>query len=234
MEKKELISGGDTIDTYASDQQEMLILSFRDVISSDRGRKKDTMPGKGNICCRMSAHIMRILEEKGIATDFVEELGATELAVRKTDPIPLTVAVRNFSAGSFSTRFGTAEGKKLKTAVVEFVWQNTALSCPFLNGYDAIALDLISEDEIEKVVRLSLKINTILVDYLKGIGVDLIDLKLRFGKRNGEPVLSGEISPDTCRLWDTTTHERLDKDRFRRDLGNVMDAYEEVYRRLGI
>ena len=174
------------------------------------------------------------MKKEGIPTHYVEELSDRETAVKKVQIVPLEVIVRNVSAGSFAKRLGMEEGRKLIAPTLEFSYKDDALGDPFINDYYAIALGLATREEIDRITELVFKINEVLCRYLATCGIELIDFKVEFGRYKGQIILADEISPDTCRLWDISTHDKLDKDRFRRDLGNVEDAYQEVFKRLGI
>ena len=178
--------------------------------------------------------MLQMLEEKGIPTHFIEELSDRETAVKKVEIVPLEVIVRNVAAGSFSKKLGIEEGFRLLSPTLEFSYKNDELGDPMINDYYAVAIGAATREEIDKITELVFKINEILVDYFKSIKVDLIDFKVEFGRYKGQIILADEISPDTCRFWDSETHEKLDKDRFRRDLGHVEEAYEEIYRRIGL
>jgi len=234
MEKQELLYEGKAKKVFKTEDPDILIVSYKDDATAFNGQKKGTIVGKGAINNRMTNHIFKLLEEKGVPTDFIEELNDTETAVKKVQIVPLEVIVRNYSAGSFAKKMGMEEGIKFKRPTLEFSYKNDALNDPFINGYYALALDLATEEEIDKIAKYAFKVNDTLIEYFGGLGIDLIDFKIEFGRYKGDIILADEISPDTCRLWDKKTHEKLDKDRFRRDLGNVEDAYQEVFRRLGI
>ena len=182
----------------------------------------------------MTNFLFKKMEEKGIPTHLVEELSDRETAVKKVEIVPLEVIIRNVAAGSFSKKLAVEEGTKLKCPTLEFSYKNDELGDPFINSYYALGLGLATQEEIDKITEYAFKVNDVLIDYFKGIGIELIDFKIEFGRFKGQIILADEISPDTCRLWDINTREKLDKDRFRRDLGNVEDAYQEVFKRLGI
>ena len=182
----------------------------------------------------MTNFIFKKLEEQGVPTHLVEELNDRETAVKKVEIVPLEVIIRNYSAGSFAKKMGMEEGVKFNCPTLEFSYKNDDLGDPFINSYYALALGLASQEEIDAITKYAFKVNEVLKQYFDGLNIDLIDFKIEFGRFHGQIILADEISPDTCRLWDKDTHEKLDKDRFRRDLGNVEDAYEEVFRRLGI
>jgi len=234
MEKQELIREGTAKKIYSTDNSDILILSYKDDISADKENRKDSFPGKGIIDNRISNRLFKVLEQKGLPTDFIEEISPSETAVKNSEMIPLNVIVRNYSAGSFSRNMKVAEGTKLICPTVEFTRKDRLSGDPMINGYYSLALGIATEEEIEKITRYALKINTILTEFFSGIGIDLIDFKMEFGRCKKDLILSDEISPDTARLWDKQTHEKLDRDRFRKNLGNVADAYREVLVRMGL
>ena len=234
MEKKELLYEGKAKKVYTTQNPDVLIVDYKDDATAFNGVKKGTIVGKGVVNNRMTNHIFRMLEEKGIPTHYIEELSDRETAVKKVEIVPLEVIVRNVAAGSFSKKLGIEEGFKLLSPTLEFSYKNDELGDPMINDYYAVAIGAATREEINKITELVFKINEILVDYFKSIKVDLIDFKVEFGRYKGQIILADEISPDTCRFWDSETHEKLDKDRFRRDLGHVEEAYEEIYRRIGL
>ena len=234
MEKLEQLYEGKAKKVYTTEDPDILIVSYKDDATALNGLKKGTIVGKGAINNRMTNHIFKILETKGVPTHYIEELNHTETAVKKVSIVPLEVIVRNVSAGSFAKKMGMEEGIKLKHPTLEFSYKNDELGDPFINGYYALSLDLATNEEIDKIAKYAFKVNDFLLEYFSDLGIDLIDFKIEFGRYKGNIILADEISPDTCRLWDKETHEKLDKDRFRRDLGNVEDAYQEVFKRLGI
>ena len=234
MEKKELLYEGKAKKVYTTENPDVLIVDYKDDATAFNGVKKGTIVGKGVVNNRMTNHIFKMLEEKGIPTHFIEELSDRETAVKKVEIVPLEVIVRNVSAGSFSKKLGIKEGFRLLSPTLEFSYKNDELGDPMINDYYAVAIGAATREEIDKITELVFKINEILVDYFKSIKVDLIDFKVEFGRYKGQIILADEISPDTCRFWDSETHEKLDKDRFRRDLGHVEEAYEEIYRRIGL
>lgn len=234
MEKKELLYEGKAKKVYTTENPDVLIVDYKDDATAFNGVKKGTIVGKGVVNNRMTNHIFKMLEEKGIPTHFIEELSDRETAVKKVEIVPLEVIVRNVAAGSFSKKLGIEEGFRLLSPTLEFSYKNDALGDPMINDYYAVAIGAATREEIDKITELVFKINEILVDYFKSIKVDLIDFKVEFGRYKGQIILADEISPDTCRFWDSETHEKLDKDRFRRDLGHVEEAYEEIYRRIGL
>ena len=233
MRKKELLYEGKAKKVYATDDPEVVIVSYKDDATAFDGQKKGVIVGKGAINNRMTNHLMRKLESAGIPTHFLEELNERETAVRKVEIVPLEVIVRNIAAGHFSSRYGVEEGLVFDEPIVEFSYKNDELHDPLVNDDHAVALKLASREEIGSIREYALRINKLLQEILLAAGVTLVDFKLEFGKtKDGTLVLADEISPDTCRFWDSRTGEKLDKDRFRRDLGNVEDAYREMRRRL--
>ena len=234
MEKKELLYEGKAKKVYTTENPDVLIVDYKDDATAFNGVKKGTIVGKGVVNNRMTNHIFKMLEEKGIPTHFIEELSDRETAVKKVEIVPLEVIVRNVAAGSFSKKLGIEEGFRLLSPTLEFSYKNDELGDPMINDYYAVAIGAATREEIDKITELVFKINEILVDYFKSIKVDLIDFKVEFGRYKGQIILADEISPDTCRFWDSETHEKLDKDRFRRDLGHGEEAYEEIYRRIGL
>ena len=234
MEKKELLYEGKAKKVYTTENPDVLIVDYKDDATAFNGVKKGTIVGKGVVNNRMTNHIFKMLEEKGIPTHFIEELSDRETAVKKVEIVPLEVIGRHVAAGSFSKKLGIEEGFRLLSPTLEFSYKNDELGDPMINDYYAVAIGAATREEIDKITELVFKINEILVDYFKSIKVDLIDFKVEFGRYKGQIILADEISPDTCRFWDSETHEKLDKDRFRRDLGHVEEAYEEIYRRIGL
>lgn len=231
--KKEMLYEGKAKKVYATEDPEVLIVSYKDDATAFNGLKKGTIVGKGAINNRMSNYLMKKLEEEGVPTHFIRELNDTETEVKKVTIVPLEVIVRNIAAGSLSKRLGLPEGTKLKKTVLEYSYKDDALGDPMVNRYHIAAMGWATQEEMDLICRYSLKVNQVLSDYLKELGIELIDFKLEFGRTaEGAIVLADEISPDTCRFWDSVTHEKLDKDRFRRDLGGVEDAYHEILKRL--
>ena len=190
--------------------------------------------GKGVINNRMSNYVMQLLEKEGVPTHFIEEISDRETVVKKVEIVPLEVIIRNVSAGSFAKKLGIEEGRKLLCPTLEFSYKDDALGDPMINSYYALSLGIATQEEIDTITKYAFKVNEVLIKYFESIGIELIDFKIEFGRYHDQVILADEISPDTCRLWDKETHEKLDKDRFRRDLGNVEDAYNEVFKRLGI
>lgn len=234
MEKKELLYEGKAKKVYATEDPDVVIVDYKDDATAFNGEKKGTIVGKGAINNRMTNHVFKLIAEKGIPTHLVEELSDRETAVKKVEIVPLEVIIRNFSAGSFAKKMGMEEGIELKCPTLEFSYKNDDLHDPFINSYYALALDLATQEEIDVISKYAFKVNEVMRKYFAGLGIELIDFKIEFGRCHGQIILADEVSPDTCRLWDKETHEKLDKDRFRRDLGNVEDAYNEVFKRLGI
>ena len=233
MNKLEQIYEGKAKKVFATDDPNVVIVDYKDDATAFNGLKKGTIVGKGVINNKMSNFMMQKLDKVEVPTHYIEQLSDRETAVKKVSIVPLEVIVRNISAGSFSKRYGVEEGIVFEQPTIEFSYKNDELGDPLLNAYHAVALKLATWDEINLIKDYTFKINDFLKTYMKGIGIDLVDFKIEFGKTaDGTIVLADEISPDTCRLWDEKTHEKLDKDRFRRDLGNVEDAYQEIMRRL--
>ena len=216
-----------------TEDPEQLIVSYKDEATAFNGLKKGTIAGKGVINNRMSNLLMQLLEKAGVPTHFIEELSERETLVKRVSIVPLEVIIRNYSAGSFAKRYGVEEGIRFEEPTIEFSYKNDDLGDPLMNSYHALALKLATKEEIETIKRYSFLVNETLSKFWLECGVILIDFKLEFGRlSDGTIVLADEISPDTCRLWDEKTHEKLDKDRFRRDMGGVEDAYSEVMKRL--
>ncbi|MEG2118254.1 MAG: phosphoribosylaminoimidazolesuccinocarboxamide synthase [Clostridia bacterium] len=233
MEKKEMLYEGKAKKVYTTENPEFLIVSYKDDATAFNGLKKGTILGKGVINNRVTNFLMQMLEKKGIPTHFVTEINDSETIVKKVKIVPLEVIVRNIAAGSLAKRLGIEEGVKMKKTVLEFSYKDDALGDPMVNEYHIMAMEYCTKQELDLISNYALKINEILTDYLKSANIELIDFKLEFGKTSdGTIILADEISPDTCRFWDTITHEKLDKDRFRRDLGGVENAYHEILKRL--
>ena len=233
MEKKEQLYEGKAKKVFATEDPQLLIVQYKDDATAFNGLKKGTIVGKGIINNQMSNRLMALLESEGVPTHFVQELSQRETLVKKVSIVPLEVIVRNIAAGSFSKRYGVEEGVVFDQPTIEFSYKNDALGDPLLNTKHALALKVATPEEIKTIERYSLKINEVLKACWLSCGVILVDFKLEFGRlADGAIVLADEISPDTCRLWDSKTHEKLDKDRFRRDLGGVEEAYAEIMKRL--
>lgn len=232
MKQMEQIYEGKAKKVYLTDDPDRVIVSYKDDATAFNGQKRGTIVGKGVVNNKVSNHFFKLLESKGIPTHYVEQLSDRETVVRKVDIVPVEVIVRNKAAGSFTKRMGVAEGTELLCPILEYSYKNDELGDPFINSYYVRALGLATDDEMEKIKTYSFKVNEILSAYLKEFGVELIDFKLEFGRFHGDIILADEISPDTCRFWDIETGKKLDKDRFRRDLGDVEEAYQEIIRRL--
>ena len=233
MEKREQLYEGKAKKVYATDDPNLVIVSYKDDATAFNGLKKGTIVGKGVVNNKVTNHLMQLLEQEGVPTHFVEELSDRDTVVKHVSIVPLEVIIRNISAGSFAKRFGVEEGIVFDEPTIEFSYKNDELGDPLMNAYHALALKLATKEEIETIKAMAFKVNDVLKAFFKAVNVDLVDFKLEFGRLNdGTIVLADEISPDTCRFWDSTTHEKLDKDRFRRDLGNVEDAYSEMMRRI--
>ena len=234
MEQLEMMYEGKAKKVYRTDDEDLLIVDYKDDATAFNGLKKGTIVGKGVVNNRLSNNLMKMLAEKGVPTHFVEELSDRETLVKKVEIVPLEVIIRNTAAGSFSKRYGVEEGTPLKCSTLEFSYKNDDLGDPLMNSYMALALDLATKEEIDTISEMAFKVNEVLKEVFAGVGIELIDFKLEFGRYHGQIILADEISPDTCRYWDMKTHDHLDKDRFRRDLGDAEGAYQEVYRRLGL
>ena len=233
MKKLEQLYEGKAKKVYATANPQLCIVSYKDDATAFNAQKRGTILGKGIVNNRVSNYLMQYLEQHGIPTHYVEELNERETVVKRVQIIPLEVIVRNIAAGSLAKRLGLPEGTKLAATVVEFCYKDDALGDPLLNNSHITALGLASAEELQEITDYALKINQLLGAYLQAVNIELIDFKIEFGKTaGGQIVLADEISPDTCRFWDSTSGEKLDKDRFRQDLGGVEDAYQEVIRRL--
>ena len=233
MNKLAQIYEGKAKKVFLTDDPKVVLVDYKDDATAFNGLKKGSIAGKGAINNRVTNHLMKMLEQKGIPTHFIEELSPRETLVKKVSIVPLEVIVRNIAAGSLSKRLGLPEGTKLQKTVLEYCYKDDALGDPMVNEYHIAAMGWATEQEVALIASYALKVNDILSAYLKDLNIELIDFKLEFGKTmDGTIVLADEISPDTCRFWDSVTHEKLDKDRFRRDLGNVEGAYQEILKRL--
>ena len=230
--KGEQLYEGKAKKVYATNDPDLVIVDYKDDATAFNGEKKGTIAGKGSINNRMTNFMFKLLEKEGIPTHLVEEINDRETIVKKVEIVPLEVIVRNVAAGSFSKKLGIAEGTPLKTPTLEFSYKNDDLGDPFINKYYALGLDLATEEEIETITKYAFKVNDFMLKFFKELNIDLIDFKIEFGRFYDQIILADEISPDTCRFWDSKTHEKLDKDRFRRDMGGVEDAYQEIMRRL--
>ena len=233
MEKKEQLYEGKAKKVFSTDDPNLVIVSYKDDATAFNGEKKGTIAGKGAINNVMSNHMFQLLEQQGVPTHFVEQLSDRETVVKKVSIVPLEVIVRNISAGSFAKRYGVKEGIVFDEPTFELSYKNDDLGDPLMNDYHAIALKLATREEIELIKSMTFKVNEVMKQYFDTLNVTLVDFKLEFGKTaDGQIVLADEISPDTCRLWDKTTGEKLDKDRFRRDMGGVEEAYQEIMKRV--
>lgn len=235
MEKKEQLYEGKAKKVFATDDANLVIVDYKDDATAFNGLKKGTIAGKGVVNNKMSNYLMQLLEKNGVPTHFVEELSDRETLVKKVKIVPLEVIIRNRAAGSICKRLGLEEGMDFTAPSLEFSYKDDELGDPLINSYHAISCGFATKEDVDTITEMAFKINEVLKEYFKSIGVELIDFKLEFGKTaDGTIVLADEISPDTCRFWDIETHEKLDKDRFRRDMGNVEEAYAEVFKRLGL
>ena len=233
MQKMEQLYEGKPKKVYATDDPELCIVDYKDDATAFNGAKKGTISGKGIINNCITNHLMKLLESKGIPTHLVEQLSDRETLVKRVQIIPLEVIVRNIAAGSLAKRLGLEEGHKMSRPVLEYCYKNDALDDPMVNDYHILAMQFATREELNTIADYAFKINEILTNYLSDLGIELIDFKLEFGKTaDGQIVLADEISPDTCRFWDSKTGTKLDKDRFRRDMGGVKDAYQEIMKRL--
>ena len=224
MEIKEQLYEGKAKKVFATDDPDLCVVSYKDDATAFNGKKKGTIVGKGVVNNRMSNFMFKMLEENGIHTHSVEELNDRDTVVKKVEIVPLEVIVRNRAAGSFSKKYGVPEGSDLASPILEFDYKSDPLDDPLVNNYHILALGLATQEEIDQLM----------IDFFKKCNVELVDFKLEFGRFHGEIVLADEISPDTCRFWDLDTHEKLDKDRFRRDMGGVEEAYAEMMKRIGL
>ena len=235
MNKTEQLYEGKAKKVYATEDPNVVIVSYKDDATAFNGLKKGTIAGKGVVNNKMSNYLMQLLEKHGVPTHFVQELSDRETLVKKVTIVPLEVIIRNKAAGSICKRLGLEEGMEFTQPSLEFSYKDDDLGDPLINSYHAISCGFATKEDIDTITEMAFKVNDVLVEYFKTIGVELIDFKLEFGKTaDGQIVLADEISPDTCRFWDIKTHEKLDKDRFRRDLGKVEDAYAEMMKRVGL
>ncbi len=237
MKKGNLLYEGKAKKVYETEDPDILIVDYKDDATAFNGEKKGTIVGKGVVNNRMSNLMFSLLEKAGVPTHFVEELSDRETAVRRVEIVPLEVIIRNIAAGSFSKRYGVEEGRKLSRTVLEYSYKNDDLGDPLINDLHALALDLVTEDELKQIAEMTFKINDVMKEFFDSIGVTLVDFKVEFGRcpaLGNKIILADEISPDTCRFWDKATGEKLDKDRFRRDMGGVEDAYAEMFKRVGL
>ena len=235
MEKKEMLYEGKAKKVYKTDDENLYIVDYKDDATAFNGKKKGQITGKGIINNKMSNFLMKKMAEEGIPTHFVEEISDRETVVKKVTIVPLEVIIRNVAAGSFSKRFGVEEGKALLNPTLEYCLKDDALDDPMINDYQITAIGAATKEDLDVISDLTFKINEFLKKYFASIKIELVDFKIEFGKTpDGQIILADEISPDTCRLWDAETHAKLDKDLFRRDLGDVEEAYIEVAKRMGL
>ena len=235
MTKTKQLYEGKAKKVWATDDENIVIVDYKDDATAFNGIKKGTIAGKGVVNNKMSNYLMQLLEKHGVPTHFVKELSDRETAVKKVTIVPLEVIIRNRAAGSICKRLGLEEGMNFVCPSIEFSYKDDELGDPLINGYHAVSCGFATREEVERIKELAFKVYDVLKEYFASIGVELIDFKLEFGKTaDGTIVLADEISPDTCRFWDIKTHEKLDKDRFRRDLGGVEEAYEEMMKRVGL
>jgi phosphoribosylaminoimidazole-succinocarboxamide synthase len=233
IEKKEQLYEGKAKKVFATNDPDLVIVDYKDDATAFNGEKKGTISGKGVINNRMTNFMFKMLEKEGVPTHLVEEISDRETIVKKVSIVPLEVIIRNVAAGSFSKRMGVEEGKQLLCPILEYSYKNDDLGDPFINDYYALALGIATKEDLDTIAKYAFKVNEFMVKFFKGLNIDLIDFKIEFGKTSdGTIILADEISPDTCRFWDSTTHEKLDKDRFRRDMGGVEEAYQEIMKRL--
>ncbi len=232
MEKQRLLYSGKAKDVYATDDPSLCVVHFRDSATAFNAQKKGEIAGKGELNNSISTHFFKLLESNGVETHLVRQLGAREMLVRRLEIIKVEVVVRNITAGSLSKRLGVPEGQPLPTPVLEYYYKDDALGDPLVNDSHILTFGWASADELNVIAGTAVRVNEILLSALSALNLLLVDFKLEFGRYAGRVILGDEISPDTCRLWDAKTHEKLDKDRFRRDLGGVAEAYQEIYRRL--
>ncbi|MFQ8600979.1 MAG: phosphoribosylaminoimidazolesuccinocarboxamide synthase [Oscillospiraceae bacterium] len=233
MKKVEQLYEGKAKKVFTTEDPELYIVDYKDDATAFNGEKKGTIHDKGIINNRVTNHLMKLLEKNGIPTHLVEEISDRETIVKKVSIIPIEVIVRNIAAGSLSKRLGLPEGTKMKHTVLEYCYKDDDLGDPMINEYHIYALELATKEELDLIAQYSFKVNEVLSEYLKDLNIELIDFKIEFGRTSdGTVILADEISPDTCRFWDSTTGEKLDKDRFRRDMGGVEDAYQEIMKRL--
>ncbi len=231
--KMEQLYEGKAKKVYATNDPDLVIVDYKDDATAFNGEKKGTISGKGVVNNRMTNFMFKMLEKEGVPTHLVEEISDRETIVKKVSIVPLEVIVRNVAAGSFSKKLGIEEGTPLKQPTLEFSYKNDDLGDPFINDYYALGLGLATQEEIDTITKYAFKVNEFMLKFFKELNIDLIDFKIEFGRTSdGTIILADEISPDTCRFWDSTTHEKLDKDRFRRDMGGVEEAYAEIMKRL--
>lgn len=234
MQKREQMYEGKAKKVFATDDVRLCIVSYKDDATAFNGQKKGTIAGKGVVNNQMSNFLFQLLEKAGVPNHFVEELNERETVVKKVEIVPLEVIIRNVAAGSFSKRLGVEEGTDLRCTVLEYCYKNDELGDPMINDSHILACGFATQEELDKISKMAYRVNEVLRVYFAEVGVELVDFKLEFGRFEGDIILADEISPDTCRFWDAKTREKLDKDRFRRDMGNIEEAYQEMSRRLGL
>jgi phosphoribosylaminoimidazole-succinocarboxamide synthase len=232
LQKMEQLYEGKAKKVFATNNPDYVIVDYKDDATAFNGEKKGTIRGKGVVNNKMTNYMLGLLEKEGVPTHLVEEISDRETIVKKVEIVPLEVIVRNVAAGSFSKKLGIAEGTPLKAPTLEFSYKNDELGDPFINDYYALGLGLATKEEIADITKYAFMVNDFMLKFFKEHNIDLIDFKIEFGRFHGKILLADEISPDTCRFWDSTTHEKLDKDRFRRDMGGVEEAYQEMMRRI--
>ncbi len=233
MKTLDLLYEGKAKQVFKTEDPDTYIIRYKNTATALNGQRKEEIEGKGRLNCEITGIIYRMLTEKGVKNHFIEQLNETDILVKKVVIVPLEVIVRNVAAGSFSKRYGVAEGTNLLAPVLEFSYKNDELNDPLINDYHIIALGIASRDDLDTITSMAFDINRHLTEFFKAKGIKLIDFKIEIGRSaDGEFMLADEISPDTCRFWDAGSDEKLDKDRFRRNLGNVIEAYEEIYRRI--
>ncbi len=232
IEKKEQLYEGKAKKVFATNDPDLVIVDYKDDATAFNGEKKGTIRGKGVVNNKMTNYMFGLLEKEGIPTHLVKEISDRETVVKKVEIVPLEVIVRNVAAGSFSKKLGIAEGTPLKCPTLEFAYKNDDLGDPFINDYYALGLGLATREELDEIAKYAFKVNEFMLKFFREHNIDLIDFKIEFGRFRGKIILADEISPDTCRFWDSTTHEKLDKDRFRRDMGGVEEAYQEMMKRI--
>lgn len=232
MEKRERLYEGKAKIVYLTDDPDLLIVEYKDTATAFDGKKKGTIEDKGRLNTAISTIFFELLEAKGIETHLVKLLDERHMLVKKVEILPVEVVVRNIAAGSLSKRLGLEEGTVMSQTILEFYYKSDPLGDPMINDYHIRAMGLATDEEMAKVSEDALRINQILKEFLSDKGIELVDFKLEFGRHKGKIILADEISPDTCRFWDKSTKEKLDKDRFRRDLGQVTEAYQEILKRL--
>lgn len=233
MEKLEMMYEGKAKKVFKTDEDNQYIVEYKDDATALNGLKKGTIVNKGIMNNTISSKLFELLEQKGIKTHYIKKLSDREMLVKRVEIVPIEVLVRNYAAGSLTKRYGIPEGTKMDTTILEYCYKNDELGDPFINEYHIKAMKLAEDAEIETIAKSAFRINEILIELMKNINIDLVDFKLEFGRTpEGEIILADEISPDTCRLWDAVTHEKLDKDRFRRDMGKVEEGYMEVVKRI--